>query len=163
MLVKDFKSKCMQLEILDKEIYEDCGIAKVKCLVGTMMVIIYVDIKDKDKEDVVENTIAVVESRLSIGLIDNFINAIELVRHIRMRDDVRHEIVLDILRYREHNIKQYNEDLDKALDKFSFTQFLRFYNIAINVFNLHDEYSCKGSFNRFISVSYDAIDNNWKL
>ena len=73
MLVKDFKSKCMQLEILDKEIYEDCGIAKVKYLVGTMMVIIYVDIKDKDKEDVVENTIAVVESRLSIGLIDNFI------------------------------------------------------------------------------------------
>ena len=49
MLVKDFKSKCMQLEILDKEIYEDCGIAKVKCLVGTMMVIIYVDIKDKDE------------------------------------------------------------------------------------------------------------------
>lgn len=163
MLVKDFKSKCMQLEILDKEIYEDCGIAKVKCMVGTMMVVLYVDIKDKDEEGVVENTIAVVESRLSIGCIDNFIKAVEFVRNIRMRDDVRHEIILDIFRYREHNIMQYNEDLDKATDKFSFTQFLRFYNIAINVFNLHDEYSCKGSFNRFISVSYDAMDNNWKL
>ena len=163
MLVKDFKSKCMQLEILDKEVYEDCGIAKVKCTVGTMMVVLYVDIKDKDEEGVVENTIAVVESRLSIGCIDNFIKAVEFVRNIRMRDDVRHEIILDIFRYREHNIMQYNEDLDKATDKFSFTQFLRFYNIAINVFNLHDEYSCKGSFNRFISVSYDAIDNNWKL
>lgn len=163
MLVKDFKSKCMQLEILDKEVYEDCGIAKVKCVVGTMMVVLYVDIKDKDEEGVVENTIAVVESRLSIGCIDNFIKAVEFVRNIRMRDDVRYEIILDILKYREYNIKQYNEDLDKATDKFSFTQFLRFYNIAINVFNLHDEYSCKGSFNRFISVSYDAMDNNWKL
>lgn len=164
MLVKDFKSKCMQLELLGTEVYEDCGIAKVKCTVGTMMVVLYVDIKDKDEEGVVENTIAVVEPRLS-GRIDNFIKAVELVRNIRMRDDVRHEIVLDILRYRENNIKQFNEDLDKATDKLSFTHFLRFYNIAINVFNLHDEYSCKGSFNRFISVSYDtiAMDSNWKL
>ena len=57
-------------------------------------------------------------------------------------------------------IKQYNGDNIKGTDEFCFKRFLNEYSTAINVFGLHQEYNCKGSFNRFISSSWQIVNGN---
>lgn len=57
-------------------------------------------------------------------------------------------------------IKQYNEDVGKATDKFCFKKFLNEYSTVINVFGLNQEYNCKGSFNRVISAWWQMISEN---
>lgn len=77
-----------------------------------------------------------------------------------IRPDIAELINADINNYRAYMIKQYNEDTIKATDEFCFKKFLNEYSVAINVFGLHQEYNCKGSFNRFISTCWQMINNN---
>lgn len=69
----------------------------------------------------------------------------------------------DIGSYREYMIKQYNGAIERATDEFCFTKFLNEYTTAINVFGLHKEYNCKGSFNRFISGCWQEICGNYEM
>lgn len=77
-----------------------------------------------------------------------------------IRSDIAELINADINKYREHMIKQYNGDKNKATDEFCFRKFLNEYSTAINVFGLHQEYNCKGSFNRFISSCWKIVNEN---
>lgn len=77
-----------------------------------------------------------------------------------IRPDIAALINTDINSYREHMIKQYNKDVERATDEFCFKKFLNEYSTAINVFGLHQEYDCKGSFNRFINDGWQLINGN---
>lgn len=74
-----------------------------------------------------------------------------------IRPDIIDLINDDLNKYREHMIKQYNGDEQKGTDEFCFRKFLNEYSTAINIFGLHQEYNCKGSFNKFISACWDVI------
>lgn len=77
-----------------------------------------------------------------------------------IRPDIAELINADINNYRNHMIKQYNGDEQKATDEFCFRRFLNEYTTAINVFGLHQEYNCKRSFNRQISYYWEMINGN---
>ena len=77
-----------------------------------------------------------------------------------IRPDIAGLINADINSYREHMIKQYNGDIQRATDEFCFKKFLNEYSTAINVFGLHQEYNCKGSFNKHISYCWQMINGN---
>ena len=76
------------------------------------------------------------------------------------RSDITELINTDINNYREHMIKQYNGDKERATDEFCFKMFLNEYSTAINVFGLHQEYNCKGSFNRYIIYCRQMVNGN---
>lgn len=80
-----------------------------------------------------------------------------------IRPDIAEIINNDINKYRNHMIKQYNENKEKATDEFCFRKFLNDYSTAINVFGLHEEYNCKGSFNRFISSCWQILNGEDKF
>ena len=80
-----------------------------------------------------------------------------------IRPDIAELINADINNYREHMIRQYNGDEQKATDKFCFTTFLNEYSPAINVFGLHQEYTCKGLFNRHINYCWQMVNENEEL
>ena len=77
-----------------------------------------------------------------------------------IRPDITELINTDVNNYREHMIKQYNGDEERATDKFCFKKILNEYSTAINIFGLHKEYNCKGSFNRHISYCWQMINGN---
>lgn len=77
-----------------------------------------------------------------------------------IRPDIAELINTDICRYREHIVKQYNGDEQRATDEFCFKNFLNEYSTAINVFGLHKEYNCKGSFNRHINYCWQMVNGN---
>ena len=77
-----------------------------------------------------------------------------------IRPDIAELINADINNYRNHMIKQYNGDEQKATDEFCFRRFLNEYTTAINIFGLHQEYNCKRSFNRRISYYWEMINGN---
>lgn len=60
----------------------------------------------------------------------------------------------DIRSYRQYSISQYNNNEERGTDEFCFRKFLNEYTTAINVFGLHQEMNCKGSFNKFINASW---------
>lgn len=74
-----------------------------------------------------------------------------------IRPDIALLINTDILNYREFMIKRYNGNDERATDEFCFKNFLNEYSTSINVFGLHKEYNCKGSFNRFISSCWQLL------
>lgn len=80
-----------------------------------------------------------------------------------IRPDIIEIINEDINNYRTYMIKQYNGDEKRATDEFCFKKFLNEYSTAINVFGLHKEYNCKGSFNRFISSCWQMMKLNKRL
>lgn len=73
------------------------------------------------------------------------------------RKDIAEIINTDIEKYRNFSIKQYNNDKEKGTDEFCFRNFLNDYNVAINIFGLHSELDCKGSFNRFITGCFGEL------
>lgn len=77
-----------------------------------------------------------------------------------IRPDIAELINTDIDNYKLHMIKQYNGDTERATDVFCFKKFLNEYSTAINVFGLHQEYNCKGSFNRYINYCWQMINEN---
>ena len=77
-----------------------------------------------------------------------------------IRPDIAELINSDMNRYRDHMIKQYNGDIQRATDEFCFRKFLNEYSTAINIFGLHREYNCKGSFNRHISYCWEMVNGN---
>ena len=77
-----------------------------------------------------------------------------------IRSDIVELINTDINNYRKYIIKQYNGNEQRATDKFCFKKFLNEYSIAINVFGLHQEYDCKGLFNRYISYCWQMVNDN---
>lgn len=77
------------------------------------------------------------------------------------RPDIIKTINKDIISYRRHMIKQYNNDEQRATDEFCFTKFLNDYTTAINVFGLHKELNCKSSFNGFINSCWDMINGKY--
>ena len=74
-----------------------------------------------------------------------------------IRPDIAKLINKDVENYREFMVKKYNGNEEKAADEFCFRKFLNEYSIAINVFSLHDEYDCKGSFNRYINACWQFL------
>ena len=91
---------------------------------------------------------------------DYFLDALIPENTSGIRDDVRQLINKDVCNYREYSIKQYNGITEKATDEFCFRKFLNDYSMAVNVFGLHEEYNCKGSFNRFISCCWQILQGN---
>ena len=77
-----------------------------------------------------------------------------------IRPDIAVLINADINSYREHMIKQYNGDVQRATDEFCFKKFLNEYSTAINVFGLHQEYKCKWSFNKHVGYGWQMINGN---
>ena len=77
-----------------------------------------------------------------------------------IRPDIAELINMDIDNYRKYMIKQYNGNVEKVTDEFCFRKFLNEYTTAINVFCIHQEYNCKGSFNRFISRCWQIVNGN---
>lgn len=77
-----------------------------------------------------------------------------------IRPDIVEVINEDINNYRDYMIKQYNGDEERATDEFCLKKFLNEYSTVINVFGLHKEYNCKGSFNRFISSCWQIVNGN---
>ena len=77
-----------------------------------------------------------------------------------IRPDIAELINTDVNNYREHMIKQYNGNEERATDEFCFKKFLNEYSTAINIFGLHQEYNCKGSFNRHIGYCWQMINGN---
>ena len=77
-----------------------------------------------------------------------------------IRPDIACLINTDVNNYREHMIKQYNGDDQKTTDEYCFRRFLNEYSTAINIFGLHHEYNCKGSFNRYISYCWQMVNDN---
>lgn len=73
-----------------------------------------------------------------------------------IRKDVAMIINEDIEKYREYSVVRYNNDEDRATDKFCFKEFLNEYNVAINVFGLHSEFG-KSPFNKFITSSFQGL------
>lgn len=69
----------------------------------------------------------------------------------------------DLEKYHKYMINKYNNDESRASDGFCFKKFLEDYSVAINVFGLHEELNCKGSFNRFINYCYEEINFYSKL
>ena len=73
----------------------------------------------------------------------------------------------DVEKFRSHMIKQYNNDEERATDKFCLKIFLNWYSTAINVFDIHSELNHKKTFNQLIEFGWllyndkfhdDAID-----
>ena len=91
---------------------------------------------------------------------DYFVEAIIPKDMSGIRPDITGLINADINSYREHMIKQYNGDVQRATDEFCFKKFLNEYSTAINVFGLHQEYNCKGSFNRHIIYCRQMVNGN---
>ena len=92
---------------------------------------------------------------------DYFVEFILPINGEGIRKDIAELINADINNYREHMINQYNGDISKGTDEFCFKKFLNDYSIAINVFGLHKEYNCKGSFNKFISSCWQTIKEDF--
>ena len=80
-----------------------------------------------------------------------------------IRPDIAELINTDVNNYREHMIKQYNGDKKIATDKFCFKKFLNEYSTAINIFGLHKEYNCKGSFNKYINYCWQMVNRNEEM
>lgn len=64
----------------------------------------------------------------------------------------------DIEKYRSYMINKYNFDIERATDQYAFRIFLKDYEVAVNVFGLHEEMNCKKSFNRFINYCYSELN-----
>lgn len=92
---------------------------------------------------------------------DYFVEFVLPVDGDGIRKDIAELINSDINNYREHMISQYNGDTCKTTDEFCFKKFLNDYSIAINVFGLHKEYNCRGSFNKFISYCWQTIKEDF--
>lgn len=74
-----------------------------------------------------------------------------------IRKDVTEIINGDIEKYKNFSIKRNDNNQTAGTNIYSFRQFLNNYNIAINVFGLHSELDCKGSFNRFITSQFQEL------
>lgn len=96
-------------------------------------------------------------------MIDYFKEAIISKDTGGIRPDIAELINADINNYRDHMIKQYNGDIQRATDEFCFKKFLNEYSTAINIFELHREYNCKRSFNRHISYCWEIVNGNEEL
>ena len=94
---------------------------------------------------------------------DYFVEAIIQKDMSGIRPDITGLINADINSYREHMIKQYNGDVQRATDEFCFKKFLNEYSTAINIFGLHQEYNCKGSFNKYINYCWQMVNENEEL
>ena len=77
-----------------------------------------------------------------------------------IRPDIAELINADVNKYRDHMIRQYNGNQERATDEFCFKKFLNEYSTAINIFGLHQECNCKGSFNRYISQCWEMVNGN---
>jgi hypothetical protein len=91
---------------------------------------------------------------------DYFLGAIIPENTDGIRPDIIELINSDINSYRDYMIQQYNGDIEKATDGFCFKKFLNEYSTAINVFGLHSEFNCKGSFNRHINSCWQVVNEN---
>ena len=60
----------------------------------------------------------------------------------------------DIIKYRDFSIRHYNNDEQRATDKFCLNAFLNAYNLAIKVFGLHSELDRRKMFNRLIEYGW---------
>lgn len=95
-----------------------------------------------------------------VGCKDCFQEAIIPQNTDGIRPDIAELINEDMINYRRYMIKQYNGNEERATDEFCFKKFLNEYSTAINIFGLHKEYDCKGSFNKFISNCWQIINGN---
>jgi hypothetical protein len=91
-------------------------------------------------------------------MIDYFLEAIIPENTDDIRSDIAELINSDINSYRDYMIRQYNGDAERATDEFCFKKFLNEYSAAINVFALHSEFNCKGSFNRYINYCWQVVN-----
>lgn len=100
------------------------------------------------------------EKPFCVGRKDCFQEAIIPQNTDGIRPDIAELINEDMINYRRYMIKQYNGKEGRATDEFCFKKFLNEYSTAINIFGLHKEYDCKGSFNKFISNCWQIINGN---
>lgn len=65
----------------------------------------------------------------------------------------------DIEKYREYIVRQYSNSVERATDEFCFTKFLNEYQIAVNVFDLHNNMFSKHSLNKCIEMCWQIVVN----
>lgn len=60
----------------------------------------------------------------------------------------------DVEAYRRFSIRQYNNDSKRGTDRFCLKAFLNWYDVAINVFNIHAEMNAKHTFNTILAEAW---------